>query len=121
MGLFDTLPYTNFHELNLDWILETLKKLDSRLQKLEDTKSEEYKRLRSDVDTLMKWAQDFNPEIVKDIVNDYLATGVYFGLTDSGYFTAYIPQAWKDVVFKTSGFDVEVEFEKEFGHLVLIY
>lgn len=26
MGLFDWFPYTNFHELNLDWILSTVKK-----------------------------------------------------------------------------------------------
>lgn len=25
MGLFDQFPYTNFHELNLDWIIETVK------------------------------------------------------------------------------------------------
>ena len=24
MGLFDQFPYTNFHELNLDWILKAL-------------------------------------------------------------------------------------------------
>lgn len=27
MGLFDQFPYTNFHELNLDWIIEEMKKL----------------------------------------------------------------------------------------------
>lgn len=26
MGLFDNFPYTNFHELNLDWMLDELKK-----------------------------------------------------------------------------------------------
>lgn len=25
MGLFDQFPYTNFHELNLDWVLQTIK------------------------------------------------------------------------------------------------
>lgn len=28
MGLFDQFPYTNFHELNLDWILRALKELE---------------------------------------------------------------------------------------------
>ena len=27
MGLFEQFPYTNFHELNLDWLIEQLKKL----------------------------------------------------------------------------------------------
>ena len=26
MALFENFPYTNLHELNLDWIIETLKK-----------------------------------------------------------------------------------------------
>lgn len=31
MGLFDQFPYTNFHELNLDWILGKLKELDATM------------------------------------------------------------------------------------------
>ena len=31
MGLFDNWPYTNFHELNLQWILEMLKKIDKTM------------------------------------------------------------------------------------------
>ena len=32
MGLFDNFPYTNFHELNLDWILKILKEIQSTLE-----------------------------------------------------------------------------------------
>lgn len=28
MGVFENLPYTNFHELNLDWIIEKLKNIE---------------------------------------------------------------------------------------------
>ena len=31
MGLFDNFPYTNFHELNLDWILQMLQKIDKTM------------------------------------------------------------------------------------------
>lgn len=31
MGLFDHFPYTNFHELNLDWIIKSLKGVDAKL------------------------------------------------------------------------------------------
>lgn len=31
MGLFDNFPYTNFHELNLDWILKVLKNIETTL------------------------------------------------------------------------------------------
>ena len=29
MGLFDQFPYTNFHEMNLDWILQALKEIQT--------------------------------------------------------------------------------------------
>lgn len=31
MGLFENFPYSNFHELNLDWILHKLKELDTEI------------------------------------------------------------------------------------------
>lgn len=37
MGLFEQFPYTNFHELNLDWILKKVKEFDERLNQFRDT------------------------------------------------------------------------------------
>ena len=31
MGLFETFPYANFHEMNLDWILHKLKNLETQI------------------------------------------------------------------------------------------
>ena len=28
-GIFDVLPYTNFHELNLDWIIEKIEEIET--------------------------------------------------------------------------------------------
>lgn len=36
MGLFENFPYTNFHELNLDWIIKTVKELGVKLKGFED-------------------------------------------------------------------------------------
>lgn len=36
MGLFENFPYTNFHELNLDWIIKTMKALDEKVDSIED-------------------------------------------------------------------------------------
>lgn len=36
MGLFDQFPYTNFHELNLDWIIQEMKKLREDFDSLPD-------------------------------------------------------------------------------------
>lgn len=36
MGLFDHFPYTNFHELNLDWILKQYQELTAKVTELQD-------------------------------------------------------------------------------------
>lgn len=36
MGLFENFPYTNFHELNLDWIIKTMNALDEKVNTIED-------------------------------------------------------------------------------------
>lgn len=55
-----------------------------------------------------------------DIVGD-MAKMVFFGLTDSGYFVAYIPESWDDIDFKTTGWDIMLAIQPEYGHLVLEY
>lgn len=42
MGLFEHFPYSNFHELNLDWILDTLKQLDESVTKFISINSIKY-------------------------------------------------------------------------------
>lgn len=42
---------------------------------------------------------------------------IYFGLTDDGYFCAYIPDSWEDITFDT-GADYD---STEYGRLILSY
>lgn len=42
MGLWDHFPYTNFHELNLDWIVNKIKELNAKVVAL-DTWAQEHK------------------------------------------------------------------------------
>lgn len=61
---------------------------------------------------------------IADIISDAISEAikhVYFGLTDSGYFVAYIPTNWREVVFNTTGYDINVPNTQEYGHLVLSY
>lgn len=41
MGLFEQFPYTNFHELNLDWIITKVKEFNERLDTIQETVTEE--------------------------------------------------------------------------------
>lgn len=42
---------------------------------------------------------------------------VFFGLTDDGYFCAYIPSSWKEITFDTGA----VFGSEEYGRLILKY
>ena len=48
MGIFQQFPYSNFHELNLDWFLETFKKLAA-----------EWEKTKSDWDSLKDFIDNF--------------------------------------------------------------
>lgn len=60
-----------------------------------------------------------------DIIESYIAETikmVFFGLTDSGYFIAYIPESWDDITFNTTGYDIPAPPSvPEYGHLILSY
>ena len=53
---FETFPYTNYQELNVDWVLREIKSLKDRVDALENT--------------------DFN-QIVLDIINQYIEDGTF--------------------------------------------
>lgn len=45
MGLYEHFPYANFHELNLDWIISTIKELKTRVDTIEDWRDDWQQRL----------------------------------------------------------------------------
>lgn len=45
MGVFEQFPYTNFHELNLDWLIAEVKKLKNLPEEFEDLKEYVYNYL----------------------------------------------------------------------------
>ena len=80
--------------------------------------------LRKDVDELQNWVDNYDEkveEIIKGEIDKYIATMVFFGLTDDGYFTVYIPSSWKNVSFYTTELDIFLDIQPEYGHLVLAY
>lgn len=77
--------------------------------------------IKNDINTIQKWIDNFDTSYAEKIIADYIATMVFFGLTDSGYFVAYIPENWKSIQFNTTGVDIELAIQPEYGHLVLSY
>ncbi len=77
--------------------------------------------LKAELTVVQEWVKNFEPNIVNEIIEKYIARGVYFGLTDAGNFVAYIPQSWVALRFNTSGYDIDIPCHPEYGRLVLSY
>lgn len=130
-GFIHDYPYTNFHELNLDYILSEVFRIAKEngviTKQIEDLKSE-YDRLDQFYEAIMKgdfpdsfkialaeWFEKNAVEILGQFVKF-----VFFGLTPDGYFVAYLPESWNDIKFGTSQYD---DFPEgvDYGHLTLSY
>ena len=130
--MFREYPYTNLNDLNLDYVFKRIRDLITDVDELKEwreTHEAEYQQLKNLYDQIM--SGNFPPTIVNaferwmrenavDLVGA-MVKNVFFGLTDSGYFVAYVPESWEDIIFNTTGLDIEVALMPEYGHLVLSY
>lgn len=131
MALFEHFPYTNFQDLNLDELLKHMRELLETMKDLEKYVGGYNKRIAdleffmkqlesgnfpdSLISSLERWLKVNVPDIISDAVRN-----VWFGLTDEGYFVAYIPESWRDITFRTTGYDFITSLQPEYGHLVLL-
>lgn len=132
MSLFSEYPYQNFSDYNLDWIIKTVKSYTEVVDQLNAWKEQhetEYAELKGLYDAIMRGdfpdsmlasLQDWLLKNAFDIIGEMVKM-VFFGLTDSGYFVAYIPDGWDEIIFNTTGLDIQLDLEPEYGHLVLSY
>lgn len=130
MSYFE-FPHTRTYDSDLGWLIKTVKMLTDLVDGLEDWKAtheEEYKELKdfqnailggkfppSLVTAFNKWAAENMPDLLHDAV-----LSVWFGLTDDGYFVAYIPTSWAEIIFNTTGLDIFIP-DEDYGHLVLSF
>lgn len=124
-------PYTDFHELNLDWVLGKIREFQDDLIKMDeflDTLKDELDFLDELYDQIVtgdfpdpvkeafsKWMTENAYDLVGDLVHM-----VFFGLSDGGHFVAFIPEYWDDIQFGTTGLD-DFPAGISFGHLTLSY
>lgn len=81
-------------------------------------------KLKDEMDEVLDFMEKYREEaekIIKEEIEKYIATMVFFGITDDGYFVAYIPESWSQIEFATTGLDITVPLQPEYGHLVLSY
>ena len=129
--MFPIYPYINVNDLNLDWIIRHFKEFIEDINNLKEwtnTHEEEYLQLKQLYDDII--SGNFPPAMY-DTLHDWVVTNsasiiaeltkmVIFNITDDGYFVAYIPESWDDIVFTTTGLD-EIIPGYDYGRLVLSY
>lgn len=76
--------------------------------------------LRADLKIVQDWIANYDEDKIIELFDRYVKF-VFFGLTEDGYFVAYIPESWNDIQFSTSGYDDFMPIEPEYGHLILSY
>lgn len=84
-----------------------IEKLKEQFQKFMESGFEDYY-----IEQIYKWIDDHMEELIT-----YAVKMVFFGLTDDGYFVAYIPDSWDEILFDTGA----VYGTDEYGRLILNY
>lgn len=103
---------------------EVLCKVVDYINKLIDNDKiigEELEKLNNEMNTVMEWIEKFGTEYAEKILADHIATMILVEITNSGYIVYYMPSTWDDFTFNTTGLDIELSQEPEYGHLVLSY
>ena len=77
--------------------------------------------VKQDIRKVEEWIANFNTNYAEEIIRNSIATMIFVEITDEGYFVYHIPSNWNNIVFNTTGVDIELEQQPEYGHLVLSY
>ena len=125
-------PYSDFHELNADWLISAYKELVAEVDVLDTWKAQhevEYQELKEFMDqiesgvlpeavynNLITWLQANAFDIIGEMIKF-----ISVGLTTDGHLLITIPEQWKDITFRVTGYDINVPVQPEFGHLCILY
>lgn len=77
--------------------------------------------LKKELDAVNKWIDDFDTSYIEKIVTQYLSTMIFVEISNSGYIIYNIPENWESITFNTTGLDITLNLQPEYGHLVLSY
>ena len=103
---------------------EVLCKVRDKLNELikqDEIFGEALRQLEKELADVNEWIANFNTEFVKELVEKYVATMIFVGISDTGYIFYDMPDSWDDIQFSTTGLDIDVASMPEYGHLVLSY
>ena len=103
--LHKLVEYADYLGENINLDHTTIEQLQEQFQKFIDGEFTEYYEQK-----IYEWIQANFAELISAGVKQ-----VYFGLTDDGYFCAYVPDSWSEISFDTGA----VYGRSDYGRLIL--
>lgn len=130
MSFFE-FPHTRTYDTDLGWLIKCCKTAQEAIDTLNKWVEENEKKIEDFEELYLMLINGDLPEGITNGINTWMEENaldivgrlvkmVFFGLTQDGYFIAYIPESWDDIQFGTSGLD-DFPPDIDFGHLTLSY
>lgn len=121
MWCYKVLPLVYDESLSYYEILCKVVKYINNLIDQDKIIGNELNDLKKELDAVNKWIDDFDTSYIEKIVTQYLSTMIFVEISNSGYIIYNIPENWESITFNTTGLDVTLDLQPEYGHLVLSY
>lgn len=121
MWCYKVLPLVYDESLSYYEILCKVVKYINNLIDQDKIIGNELNELKKELDTVNKWIDDFDTSYIEKIVTQYLSTMIFVEISNSGYIIYNIPENWESITFNTTGLDITLDLQPEYGHLVLSY
>lgn len=77
--------------------------------------------LQQDMRAVQTWIDNFDTSYAEKIIRETIGQMILVEISDAGYIVYNIPESWADITFRTTGLDIELDLQPEYGHLVLEY
>ena len=128
MSYFE-FPHTRTYDTDLGWLIKDAKEADDIIKNILQWIADTQPTIDNIVALYNSIINGNLPDGVKNTIINWLSENaiyllgelvkmVFFGITDDGYFVAYIPESWDDIIFGTTGLDTIIP-GYEYGRLVL--
>lgn len=118
---FKVLPLVYDDSLSYYEVLCKMRdKLNEMIESMNDL-NETVEQMQDAIGQIQSWIDNFDASIITEWLNDNLAKMIFVELSDSGYIAYHIPNSWQEIQFNTTGLDINVDLQPEYGHLVLSY
>ena len=83
--------------------------------------TEEINNLQNELKVVQEWINNFDTSYAVEIIKSYIASMIFVEINDDGYIVYNIPGSWNNITFNTTGLDITLTLQPDYGHLVLSY